>query len=66
MKTVITAKIKDKESSWTETFTVNFRLTDIEAEDYVKTLIKNFNLALRPHETARSLIQIVNIERYFI
>lgn len=65
MKTVITAKIKDKESSWTEFFTVYTRLTDIEAEDYVKTLIHNFNLTLGTHETARSLIQIVNIERYF-
>lgn len=65
MKTVITAKIKDDDSSWIESFTFNIGLTDEEAKKYVQETIENFNRKKRPHETTRSLVKILIINRYF-
>ena len=61
MKYIITAIIKDEQTQWEETFTVSYKVTEKEAFDYVCKIVNCFNSCLRPHETPRELVSIINV-----
>jgi len=53
---IVKAKIRNEDSEWIEEFVVP---DDENPEEYIKTIVDNFNATLRPYEKSREFVEIV-------
>ena len=59
----ITAVMADETDEWIESFNLSRdNLSFKEARDYICDLVSIYNSSLRPNETPRRLVRIINVE----